>query len=134
MQIKKLARQRQFVTKDKSLIREILSPRNSALRHQSLAEATVRPGRATERHCHWTSEEIYFVLQGQGTMEIEGERRPVGAGAGVVILPGQRHHIANTGDVDLVFLCCCSPAYRDDDTTCYPTRKEEDADGDCGTD
>ena len=105
-----------FITKDTSEVREILAPRNSSLKNQSLAEATVAAGKATETHYHSQSEEIYYILQGRGKMTIEGETREIKEGDGVAILPGRRHTIANIGDENLVFLCCCAPAYTHEGT------------------
>jgi len=105
-----------FVTKDGSLIREVLSPRNSYLKNQSLAGATLLPGRATLEHYHLESEEIYYILQGQGQIRIEEEVREIKPGDGIVILPGKSHKVWNIGKENLVFLCCCSPAYTDEDT------------------
>jgi len=105
-----------FVTKDNAEIREILAPRNSSLANQSLAEAKVMPGRFTQEHFHPKAEEIYFILRGKGKMRIEDETRDVRASDGIAILPGQKHRIWNTGDDNLVFLCCCSPAYTHEDT------------------
>jgi oxalate decarboxylase/phosphoglucose isomerase-like protein (cupin superfamily) len=34
----------------------------------------------------------------------------------VVIPPGAIHKLVNTGDDPLRLLCCCAPAYSDDDT------------------
>lgn len=106
-----------FVTKDSSIIREILAPRNSAIKRQSLAEATVKRGKATAEHTHPETEEIYYILRGRGRMRIEGEERAVGPGDGIAIPAGKKHKIWNTGKGDLVFLCGCVPAYRDEDTT-----------------
>ena len=105
-----------FITKDTSEVREILAPGNSSLRRQSLAEARVAPGRSTEEHFHPKAEEIYYILEGKGLMSIDGEEREIGHGDGIVILPGSRHKVWNTGQSDLVILCCCSPAYGHDDT------------------
>lgn len=105
-----------FITKDTAEIREILSPRNSSLKNQSLAEAKVAPGRSTIEHYHPNAEEIYYILQGQGAMKIKGETREVGPGDGIAIVPGKKHQIWNTGTSDLIFLCCCSPAYTHEDT------------------
>jgi mannose-6-phosphate isomerase-like protein (cupin superfamily) len=105
-----------FITKDTSEIREILAPRNSSIQRQSLAEATLQPGRETEEHFHATSEEIYYVLQGAGRMRIEGEVSEVGPGDGIAILPGRKHKLWNTGEGDLVFLCLCVPPYEHEDT------------------
>jgi mannose-6-phosphate isomerase-like protein (cupin superfamily) len=105
-----------FTTKDTSTIREILAPRNSSLVEQSLAEATLRPGAKTQAHLHPQTEEIYYILSGCGCMAIESEQQSVSVGDGIAIPAGSRHQILNTGHVDLVFLCCCVPAYTDADT------------------
>ncbi len=105
-----------FVTKDSSEIREILSPQNSSIRNQSLAEAKVAPGQTTEEHYHIQTEEIYYILRGRGKMWVESESRDVKAGNGIVMLPGKKHKIENTGTCELVFLCCCAPAYTHEDT------------------
>ena len=85
------------------------------MRNQSLAEATLAAGQATERHYHAESEEIYYVVEGSGEMELDGERRPVAVGDAVLIPPGARHQIRADAD-GLRFLCCCAPAYRHEDT------------------
>lgn len=105
-----------FITKDGSEIGEILAPRNSSLRNESLAEARVSRGKATIEHYHIESEEIYYILQGKAKIRLDGEVREVTERDGIVIMPGQKHKIWNTGNEALVFLCCCSPSYRDEDT------------------
>lgn len=105
-----------FITKDSSEIREILAPRNSIIQHQSLAEARLLPGLSTEEHYHARTEEIYYILTGSGQMVIDGENREVKKHDGIAIPPGTKHKITNTGDGGLIFLCCCAPAYENDDT------------------
>jgi mannose-6-phosphate isomerase-like protein (cupin superfamily) len=105
-----------FVTKDGSIIRELLAHRNSSIANQSLAEATVPPGVRTQRHHHPKTEEIYYILRGTGIMEIEGQLRQVVPGDAIAIGPGKSHRIENSGTVDLVFLCCCAPGYEHSDT------------------
>ncbi len=116
MDIINRAATRPFTTKDGSEIRELLAHRNSAIRHQSLAEATIAVGTATQEHYHPKSEEIYYILRGTGRMKLEGEFRDVGPLDAISIPPGQRHQITNTGDEPLVLLCCCAPGYENDDT------------------
>jgi mannose-6-phosphate isomerase-like protein (cupin superfamily) len=116
MEIVNRNRVQAIVTKDTSEIREILAPRNSAIQRQSLAEATLHPGQATEEHYHAISEEIYYVLRGTGRMRIEGETRDVEPGDGIAIPPGKRHKFWNTGNGNLIFLCLCVPPYEHDDT------------------
>ncbi len=109
-----------FTTKDGSEIRELLAHRNSAIRHQSLAEARLPPGRSTTPHRHRRTEEVYYVLTGTAVMQVEHDRREVGPGDAIAILPGQWHQITNTGDEVLTFLCCCAPGYEHDDTQLEP--------------
>lgn len=114
MVIVNVTTQSPFTTKDGSTIRSILDQTNAPVQNQSLAEARVPAGSATQRHYHKLAEEFYFILKGSGIMEIDGEIRPVGPGDCVLIPPGAWHTI--TADEELRFLCCCAPPYSHDDT------------------
>ena len=100
-----------FVTKDGSTIREL-----HRTEVQSLAEATLEPDEATQRHYHRATEEIYFVLKGSGDLEVDGERRRIRPGDAALIRPGAWHMLENDGSSELRFLCCCVPPYSHDDT------------------
>jgi mannose-6-phosphate isomerase-like protein (cupin superfamily) len=113
MEIRQLAEQEPFTTKDGSTIRSILDCANAPVEKQSLAEAIVPSGGATERHYHKLSEEFYFVLEGAGRMEIDGKTREVGVGDAVLIPAGAWHQI--TAERELRFLCCCAPPYSHED-------------------
>ena len=121
MDIKNLNDVPAFITKDGSEIRELLAHRNSAIRHQSLAEARVPVGGSTQEHFHPRAEEIYFITAGSGQMRIENETRDVNIGDAIGIPPGQKHKIWNTGEGVLKLLCCCAPAYEHDDTVITET-------------
>ncbi len=116
MDVKNLNEVPPFTTKDGSEIRELLAHRNSALRNQSLAEARLPVGGATQEHYHPRTEEIYYLTHGTGRIRIEGETRDVRVGDAIAILPGQRHKLWNTGAESLRLLCCCAPAYEHSDT------------------
>ena len=111
MELQSLAAAQPFTTKDGSTIREL---HHTAA--QSLAEATLARGQATERHHHRASEEIYFVLAGEGVLEVGGDERRVAAGDAALIPPGAWHTIRNDRAGDLRFLCCCAPPYAHEDT------------------
>jgi mannose-6-phosphate isomerase-like protein (cupin superfamily) len=100
-----------YTTKDGSTIREL-----HHTEMQSLAEATLEPGEATQRHCHRASEEIYVVTKGSGTLEVDGEARRVRPGDAILIPPGAWHTLENDGTSELRILCCCTPPYSHDDT------------------
>jgi mannose-6-phosphate isomerase-like protein (cupin superfamily) len=103
-------------TLDGSEIRELMHPDHQPVCRQSLAEALVAPGLRTRLHRHRATEEIYHITAGQGLITLAGERFRVDRGDSVLIPPGTPHCIENTGALPLRILCCCSPAYRHDDT------------------
>ncbi|MFL6029581.1 MAG: cupin domain-containing protein [Gaiellaceae bacterium] len=109
MNVASLATAAPFTTKDGSTIKE--------LHHsdaQSLAEASLPAGTSTQRHHHRSSEEIYFLLEGEAALELDGETRHVFPGDAILIPPGAWHEI--TAVTELRFLCCCAPPYSHDDT------------------
>lgn len=114
MTVQNLADQNPFTTKDGSTIRSILDRTNAPVQNQSLAEAQVPAGCATQRHYHKRAEEFYFILEGAGDLEIDGETRTVGPGDAVLIPAGAWHTIA--ARETLRFLCCCAPPYAHEDT------------------
>lgn len=116
MDIRSRERAIPFTTADGSSIRSLLDLSTAPVRNQSLAEATLAPGEATSRHYHGTSEELYYVIEGSGVIEIDGERAALGHGDAVLIPAGAWHRIEAGPDHPLRFLCCCAPPYRDDDT------------------
>ncbi len=110
MELRSLTDAEPFTTKDGSTIREL-----HHTRAQSLAEASLAPGQATERHYHALTEEIYLLTAGGGVLEVDGESRDVVAGDAVLIPPGAWHElVAGAGGARL--LCMCAPPYSHDDT------------------
>ncbi len=117
MEIARRSQLEPYVTKDGSTIREWAGPGYAAAAaNQSVAEATVPPGTATAAHRHVRSEEIYLVTGGRGLLRIGEEEREIEAGDCATIPPGTVHRLRNTGDEDLVVVCCSSPPYSHEDT------------------
>jgi len=105
-----------YVTRDGSLIRELMHPVRNGNAQQSLAEAEIASGTSTHLHYHRRSEELYYIVAGQGLMTLGAEEFIVTVGDTVCIPPGTAHCISNTGTTSLRILCCCAPAYAHDDT------------------
>ena len=61
-------------------------------------------------HRHRIQEQIYHILDGEGLMEIEGERTVVRRDDVIFIPPGVEHAIYNSGMTDLRFIVVTSPA------------------------
>lgn len=101
-----------FFAADDSLLREILHPDKADLNPRySLAHATVSPGQTTLPHKLKTSE-VYYILEGEGIMHIDGESAKAGQGQTIYIPPYAKQNIENTGGKDLIFLCIVDPAWR----------------------
>lgn len=60
-------------------------------------------------HKHKIQEQVYHILDGEGLMEIESERKVVHKDDVVFIPPGVMHAIYNTGLTDLRFIVVTSP-------------------------
>lgn len=105
-----------FTTKDGSEIRELLAHRNSGIRNQTLAEARLPAGKSTTPHYHLKAEEIYYILEGTGRMQVGHSWQDVAPGDAIAIPAGLVHQITNTGPGTLKFLCCCAPGYEHEDT------------------
>jgi mannose-6-phosphate isomerase-like protein (cupin superfamily) len=116
MDVRNLDEVSAFITKDGSEIREILAYRNSCIRNQTLAEARLGPGMSTTPHFHRQTEEIYYILEGDGRMRVGSDVRQVGPNDAIAIPPGELHQITNIGLGVLRFLCCCAPGYENGDT------------------
>jgi uncharacterized cupin superfamily protein len=68
----------------------------------------VPPGRAPD-HFH-TYDEVIYVLEGEGVLEIDGEQAPLQAGSCVHLPARLVHCLANTGDSELRLLGVFRPA------------------------
>lgn len=110
-----------FITADGSSIRELAGIPSGNAANQSLAEAVVPPGGSTIAHLHRTTEEIYLFTGGSGRMRLGDAERSVQAGDCVVIPPGAVHKLWADEHQPLVLLCCCAPAYSDEDTVLLET-------------
>ena len=78
----------------------------------SVARARVEPGATTRWHRLRGVTERYLILEGQGRVEVgELPAEDVGPGAVVLIPPGTRQRITNTGDADLILLAVCTPRF-----------------------
>ena len=78
----------------------------------SVARARVEPGVTTRRHRLPNATERYLILEGRGRVEVgDGPPEDVGPGDVVLVPPGVRQRIANTGNADLIFLALCTPRF-----------------------
>ena len=116
MHVSNLDAAKPFRTTDGSVIRELAGRVSLPSANQSLAEASLPVGGATDEHYHPIAEELYFIVAGTARMRLGDELLEVGSGDCVLIAPGVIHKLWNTSDERLRLLCCCSPPWTPDDT------------------
>ena len=116
MRIRKLLECREINAGDRTRLRELLHPNRdySFSGRYSLAHAVVAPGCSSVRH-RLRTDEVYYIIKGQGEMHIDDEKVAVGPGDAVEIPPGLVQWISNPTDTDLTFLCIVDPAWRAED-------------------
>jgi mannose-6-phosphate isomerase-like protein (cupin superfamily) len=115
MIIKDLEDCREIKAGDGSALRELLHPAKGPFEcGYSLAHARIKSHEATTPH-RLMSSEVYYILEGEGLMHIDGESEAVAAGQAVYIPPRALQSIENTGAADLTFLCLVDPAWRPED-------------------
>jgi mannose-6-phosphate isomerase-like protein (cupin superfamily) len=84
--------------------------------NHSLARIVIPPGSSSSAHYHQVSQETYYILEGEGRMEVDGERTTLHPGQACLIEPGEVHQIGNQGVTDLVFIAVCVPAWIPEDS------------------
>lgn len=105
----------EFYTEERCHILELLNESDD--RSQSIARARVEPGVTTAWHRLKDTAEVYYILSGQGTIELgENFSKEVKPNDLVRIPANLAQRVENTGGEDLIFLCFCTPAFND---TCY---------------
>jgi mannose-6-phosphate isomerase-like protein (cupin superfamily) len=87
----------------------LVRPETAGSRLVDFRISTYQPMSFVEPHTHRIQEQIYHVLEGEGLMELAGERTVMRSGDFVFVPPGVEHAIYNTGRADLTFFVVTSP-------------------------
>ncbi len=75
----------------------------------SVIQERMPPGASEQVHYHVRAQQVFYILSGTATFEIEGESKTVNAHQSVYIKPNTKHRIANNGSDDLHFLVISEP-------------------------
>lgn len=73
-----------------------------------MGHVTIFPGGEVPEHDH-PQEEVYFIVQGEGTLTLDGNVYPMPAGSYVYISPHSVHRLCNNTGSDLIMLFCYGP-------------------------
>jgi mannose-6-phosphate isomerase-like protein (cupin superfamily) len=87
----------------------LVNPATAATQRFDFRISSYQPKGYVAPHRHKVQEQIYHVLEGEGLMELDTERKLVRRHDCIFIPPGVEHAIYNTGLRDLVFLVITSP-------------------------
>ncbi len=78
----------------------------------SISRARVEPGITTVLHLVRGTDEVYYILSGQGDVEIAGKVIGTMRPGDLLRIPADTpQRITNTGREDLVFLAICAPRF-----------------------
>jgi mannose-6-phosphate isomerase-like protein (cupin superfamily) len=79
-----------------------------------VVEELVPPGAGETRHRHHRARQVFYILSGAATFELDGVVSRMSTSDTIEVEPGAPHRIYNEGDVDLVFLLVAQPSSRGD--------------------
>lgn len=100
-----------IVSRHGSEIRPLIDRTTSSITRCSLAEERLEPGQAVTPHFHRETEEVYYILEGEGVMTVGGEKRDVSAGDAILIPLNAIHSLENTGSASMRIVLVCGPAF-----------------------
>ncbi len=88
----------------------LLSPRNSKSVRLSITLVELNTNGMQKSHRH-VPEQIYYILEGTGLMQVGNEKEQVTAGDCIFIPSTEVHGLMNSGNRPLKYLSACSPAF-----------------------
>ena len=99
------------MTFDWGVIKPLVATDNTENPEVSMMHVILLPGKGHDRHNHPESDEILYILAGEGDQMVDdGEAFPVRAGQTVFIPEGAFHSTINTGYEPMVILAVYAPA------------------------
>lgn len=102
-----------FRARDATHIKELIHPNNDKISlPYSFAWGSLEVGDSSLPHI-LHNEELYYIIEGEAIMNIEGEKFNVEAGDSILIMREKSQHVINTGSKKLTFLCIVSPAWEE---------------------
>ena len=91
----------------------LVTPKNADTRLFDFRISSYQPKGYVAPHKHAVQEQVYYILEGTGLVELEHERTVVSPWTAIHIPPGVMHAIYNTGMCDLKFVVVTTPVLDD---------------------
>ena len=83
---------------------------DSELGIQFVHDDILPPGTTIGEHSHIGNEEIYFIVDGEGTLILDGVQHSVSSGDISLCRSGHSHGLINSGKTDMRLLVVCIEA------------------------
>ena len=93
-----------------ALSKALVGPANAASRRIDFRISRYAPKAFVAEHAHAVQEQIYYVIEGEGLLTLDGARHRLGVHDYVYVPPGVRHSFTNNGLAPLVFFVVTTPA------------------------
>lgn len=84
---------------------------NNYLKHLTLSQTILKPGKSTRGHSHESQEEVYIFTSGNATMQIDEEKYPANQGDTFLIKAGQFHRVFNESTIEYCMFTCVFEKY-----------------------
>lgn len=94
---------------DWGVLKWLSTPDVTGVESFSAGAVQLEPGEGHERHSHPESDEILYVVRGEGEQTVGDETRDIEAGEMVAVPRGVEHGTVNTGWEPLVLLAVYAP-------------------------
>jgi len=95
--------------------------------HSQLVVMNIPVGGEIGKEKHPHVEQSLFISSGKATVTLDGEETEIGAGDVVVVTPGTKHNLINTGTESLLVYTIYAPANHIDGRI-HVTKEDADAD------
>lgn len=90
--------------------RQLLCPNNSASTRVTITEVHLSPGAIQKRHSHEASEQIWYALEGAGSLLLgDGAEQAFSRGDVMRFAEGDVHGLRNDGPGEFVYLSVTAP-------------------------
>lgn len=92
------------VSHNPEIRKQVILRRGDVPHLTNFTRSSLAPGQTASPHAHADMFEVFFVASGEGRLVLDGQEYALRAGVSLLIEPGERHEISNTGTRELVLL------------------------------
>ena len=85
-------------------ITHLLTPNEMKDKCSMFAKVTIPVGASLDIHSHIGNTETYYIIQGEGLYNDNGNDIKIGVGTTTFCADGEKHGIENIGNEDLIFI------------------------------